>query len=603
MNLTEFHHDLRNTIETRAAIENDYKSASFMADVAERLASAGEIEDLTVVQFEGVGDRNRRLAVDGFDLGDADNSVTLAVLAFRDTDEISTLTMTEAKKALASLENFLIDAVGGAFTKGREESSASFQLADDLYRRGNNVTRYRLFLITDTKMSDRARSLPGTTVDGIPVEFHIWDVQRLHQVHASQQGREELDIDLTEWIPGGLRVLEISDTSSDFVTYLAAMPGKVVSDLYRRYGSKLLEANVRSFLSVRGKVNKGIRATLQTEPERFLAYNNGITATATGVEIRGGSSFLTRIRDLQIVNGGQTTASLFYIDRDEGNAVDLNRVFVQMKLVVVPPERALELVPNISRFANSQNRVSEADFFSNSAFHIRMEEISRRVLAPAKPGVHFHTKWFYERTRGQYVNEKSKLAAPDARKFVVTYPKNQLISKTDAAKYEVSWAMKPHLVSAGAQKNFVAFAAEVKTKWDSADSQFDEVFFRRLVAKSLLYNETRAMVSRSDWYSSGYLANVVTYALAKLAFEIGRQGQGLGLDFVRIWNAQTLSETLSRTILDISKLAFETLTDPRRRVANVTEWAKNEECWRVFQSVEYNLSDEFLEELISPIVF
>ena len=599
MEIGEFYDDLRNTVSTRAAIENDYRSFAFMSEVSDRLAEAEEIESLTVLQYEGVGTRNRRLAVNGFDLDDSDNSIALAVLLFHDSEELATVTTTDAKRVLTSLENFLAESIAGTFTKGREESSSAYQLAEDLLSRGRNVTRYRLYLITDARMSDRVRVLPSSEINGTRVDFHIWDIQRLHQVHESRQGREELEIDLTDWLADGLRVLEVGDGSDDFATYLAAVPGNVISDLYGRYGSRLLEGNVRSFLSARGKVNKGIRSTILSEPEMFLAYNNGITATATGVTLSADASRLTQIRDLQIVNGGQTTASLFYLNRDEGKNIDFSSVVVQMKLVVVNPERAIELVPNISRYANSQNRVSEADFFSNSPFHVRLEELSRRVLAPAKPGVNFQTKWFYERTRGQYLNEKSKISTAEARKFQATYPRNQLITKTDAAKYEVSWAMKPHVVSAGAQKNFVAFADEVTSKWETSDAQFNEVYFKNLVSKAILFNDVRSRVVRSDWYQSGYLANIVTYTLAKLAHEILQQGGGRRLDLGRVWSAQAVDPALADVCSALARLVFEALTDPGRRIANVTEWAKSEECWRSIQSIDFRLDEQFLQSLVS----
>ncbi|MFT2815561.1 AIPR family protein [Leifsonia sp. A12D58] len=598
MDIEAFYSDIRNAIGTRAAADNEYRSVAFMSEVADRLADAEEIEQLTVTQFEGIGSRNRRLAMNGFDLDDSDNSVALAVLAFQDSEELATLTMGEAKRAFAGLENFLVDATGGVFTQGREESSPAFQLAEDLYRRARNVTRYRLYLITDSRMSDRITVLPSSEVNGVRVEYHIWDIRRLHQVDLSNQGREELEIDLDEWIPGGLRVLEIAGQSNDFATYLAVIPGKVVADLYGRFGSRLLEGNVRSFLSARGKVNKGIKATVLSEPEMFLAYNNGITATAIGVTVSETGSFLTHIRDLQIVNGGQTTASLFYVDRENGSGGGLTDVYVQMKLVVVDPDKAVELVPNISRYANSQNKVSEADFSSNSGFHVRLEELSRRVLVPAQAGVHFQTKWFYERTRGQYLNEKNKLKTAAARQFVMTYPRNQLMTKTDAAKYVVSWAMKPHIVSAGAQKNFVAFAGHIESKWRTSNTEFNELYFKELVAKAILFNAVRGVVARAEWYQSGYLANIVTYTVAKLAFEIERQGSGNQLDFGEIWNDQALSPLLKDVTLSIAQQVFGVLVDPRRRVANVTEWAKNAECWNAVQTLEVTLLPEFLMSLI-----
>jgi hypothetical protein len=598
MNLDDFYLDLQNTVNARAAVDNDYTSMAFMAEVSERFAEAGEVEDFTVIQFEGSGQRNKKLAVNAFDLDDADESVSLAVLLHSNSDSIGVITATDAKKCLSALENFLSEAVAGHFTAGREESSAAYQLATDLHHRGGAVSRYRLYLATNGRLSDRIKEVPSSTLNGVPVDFHLWDLQRLHQVQESQQGREALEINLTRWVPEGLPILEISGDSTDFATYMAAVPGALVADLYAQYGSRLLEGNVRSFLSGRGKVNKGIKTTILSEPEMFMAYNNGITATATGLTRTSDGLRATSLVDLQIVNGGQTTASLFYVARENAKSSVLRDVFVPMKLVVVDPEKAVDLVPKISRFANSQNRVSEADFFSNSPFHIRLEELSHRLLVPARPGVNYHTKWYYERTRGQYLNERNKLATADANKFLATYPRGQVFSKTDAAKYTVSWDQKPHIVSAGAQKNFVAFAESVAKIWETSNEEINEQYFRDLVAKAIMYEEIRRSVAKEDWYDKGYLANIVTYTMAKLAFEIGRQAPGRHFNFAAIWHQQALTEGMLTTALHVAELVSDLLTSPTRRVANVTEWAKSPACWEVVRTAVFILPSGFLAELV-----
>ncbi|QYL17782.1 AIPR family protein [Mycolicibacterium pallens] len=599
--MDDYYQELRNRVSVRAETDDDYTSVAFLSEVAEELADAGEIENLTTMHFEGVGQSKRKLLVDGYDLDDPDGSVALAVLVFTGSASLSTLRMTDIKKALTQLESFLKDSLSGDFIRDREESSPAYMLAKSLRERGRSVSRYRLYLITDAKLSDRSKTIEGYDLDGIAVEHHIWDIARLHQVYESKQGREELDIDLCEWIDGGLPALKITQ-GEDFSTYLAAVPGSLIADLYARYGSRLLESNVRSYLSARGKVNKGIRATVQKEPGRFLAYNNGITATATGVkaaEDLGGKCSIQVIRDLQIVNGGQTTASLFFIRRDDKQA-DLDPVHVQMKLVVVDPELAAQMVPDISRYANSQNRVSEVDFFSNSPFHVRMEDLSRRTLVPAKSGVNYQTKWFYERTRGQYANERSKLSAADQKKFDAMYPRKQVMTKTDLAKYEISYERKPHIVSAGAQKNFVAFAEAVGSKWEKSPAGFNELYYKEVVAKAIIYNDIRTLVARADWYDKGYLANIVTYTIAKLVHEAERQGGGRHIDLMSVWNAQSTPNAMQDVALQIGRVVLSLLTDGNRPVQNVTEWAKRKECWESVEKVQVNLSGEFLGTLVDP---
>lgn len=594
MELGDFHADLMNRVHTRASVEQTFTSHAFMAEMAESLADAEEVEKLEILSFEGVGRRQRNLAVHGFDLDDNDNSVALAVLLFGGDEAPQTFTHTDAAKTLRALQAFLEEAVEGTFNVDREESTPEVQLAMDLKNRGRNVSRYRLYLVSDMVISGSAKALVSSEVNGVPVDFHVWDLKRLHQVSQSLQGREELVIDLTEWISGGLPALELRATSTDFRTYLAAVPAHMVADLYGRYGSRLLEGNVRSYLSNRGKVNKGIRTTVLSEPAQFLAYNNGITATAVGVDLK--DDRIAKITDLQIVNGGQTTASLFYVKR-ENKAADMTDVYVQMKLVVVEPGLASEMIPRISRYANSQNKVSEADFFSNSPFHIRLAEVSQRALVPAQPGVNYQTRWFYERTRGQYQSEKAKRTAAEQKKFEAEYPKTQVITKTDAAKYEVAWALQPHIVSRGAQKNFVAFAELVAKKWEISDTQFNELYWRHLVAKGILFESVRGAIAKADWYDKGYLANVTSYSIAKLAHCVGTQTKTGQFDFDRMWTDQRATEATLRDCLAIGEQVLKVLTSEARPVQNVTEWAKRDECWNIVRTMEFSLSAGLLAEL------
>lgn len=587
MELADFRADLLNRVETRAAIEQTFTREAFMGEVGERLSEAEEVDQLEVLDFEGKGTSNRNLAVHGFDLNDSDDSIALAVLSFDGGAATSTIDTSEVTKRFRALQYFVEESLSGEFQEEREESTSEFQLAEDLRHRGRAVSRYRLYLVTDKQLGTGVRTLESTTVNGVQADFHLWDVSRFKQVAESRTGRDPLVIDLTRWGATGLPALEVVDSASDLKTYLAAVPADMLADLYEAHGSRLLEGNVRSYLSNRSKVNKGIRTTVSSTPANFLAYNNGITATATAVEKT--AEGLAAVTDLQIVNGGQTTASLFYVKR-ENKGQPLDDVFVQMKLVVVEPEVAAEMIPKVSRFANSQNRVSEADFFSNSPFHIRLEELSRRVLVPPQPGVPFQTKWFYERTRGSYQNEKSKRTTSQQKKFEAEYPRAQVIDKTAAAKYEVTWGMQPHKVSAGAQKNFVAFAEMVARKWETSDLAFNELYWKQLVAKGILFETVRKAVAKADWYEKGYLANYVTYTLSKLAHEVGKQSRGGVFDFDSIWEKQDVAPAVVDECLVIGEKVQRVLLSDVRPVQNVTEWAKRERCWELVKAFNHTLT-------------
>jgi hypothetical protein len=596
MTLNAFFDDLMNVVRARAEVDRDYTQSAFLHEMGERLADAEELDSLTSVLFTGTGQRGRRLIVSGYDLDDPDGSVALAVVDYEDTETPRTLGEPDARRLFTAVQNFVEEATTGTFQREREESSPEFQLAEDLRRRGRSITRYRLYLLTNRLLSRRAKDFENSSVNGILVEYHVWDIERLHRLHESNQVRESLEIDLREWAPDGVPTLNVSRDHTSTETYLCALPGRLLADLYGRYGSRLLEGNVRSYLSARGHVNKGIKTTVLSEPDLFIAYNNGITATATGVTLNRARTAITALQDLQIVNGGQTTASLFFVAR-ERDLSQLDDVSVQAKVVVVTPETARELVPNISRRANSQNKVNEADFFSNSPFHVRMEELSRRVLTPPLAGVSFQTKWFYERTRGQYLNEKSKLSPREEKRFAAEYPRNQVITKTDAAKFAVSWGQRPHLVSRGAQKNFIEFARDVAARWDTSPDEFNEGYFRRLVGQAILYNAVRGAVAKAEWYEPGYLANIVSYTVARLAHAVGAI-RSEEFDWDAVWRRQGVSDATLEFALSVARQVREVLTDPSRPVVNVTEWAKREACWDAVRDLSVDLPVAMRQDLV-----
>ena len=321
------------------------------------------------------------------------------------------------------------------------------------------------------------------------------------------------------------------------------IPGDVLRSIYADFGSRLLETNVRSFLQARGKVNRGIRDTIAREPERFLAYNNGITLTAEIVELCdvGGSSVVARLNGLQIVNGGQTTASLLAADR--GRA-DLSQVHVAAKLIeIAEGEVHDELVRKVSRYANSQNRISEADFSANDPFHVRIEELSRTTWAPAVEGSQRQTKWFYERARGQYQDAKAAETTPAKRRaFSTEHPTRQRFTKTDLAKFENTWEQLPHIVSRGAQKNFSTYMIRLGERDQAV---VDRTHFEHLVAKAILFRTTEQIVQRQSF--GGYRANIVTYTLALLSNATSQR-----IDLDRIWREQDLTQKLQEVIAELS---------------------------------------------------
>src|SRR5690606_32500953 len=367
-----------------------------------------------------------------------------------------------------------------------------------------------------------------------------------------------------------------------------------------RFGARLLEQNVRTFLQARGNVNQGIRATILNEPGMFFAYNNGITATAQSVETGMTDSGLaiTRVVDLQIVNGGQTTASLFHTRRRD--KADLSRIFVQMKLSVIDSQDSESVVPRISEYANTQNRVNAADFFSNHPFHVRMEGFSRRIWAPAQKGAQRETKWSYERARGQYADAQSKLTPSEQRRFKAGQPKPQMFTKTDLAKFENVWDDHPRYVNLGAQKNFAQYARRIGSEWDKSSDSFNESYFKRAIARGLIFRATERLVSAQPWYNGGYRANIVAYTLAVLS-EITKRKKG-HFDFLSIWNEQYINTALENTLAIIAQAVNEDITQPPDGISNISEWCKKEACWTRIQARMNKIEADFPPEFYSLLM-
>ena len=316
-------------------------------------------------------------------------------------------------------------------------------------------------------------------------------------------------------------------------------------------------------------------------PEMFFAYNNGITATASSVEldvIPNGTAAIRSIRNLQIVNGGQTTASILYA-RDQVKVL-LDRVFVQMKLSVVKPELVEEIVPRISKYANTQNKVSEADFFASHPFHIAMEKISRRLSAPPKLGSLSPSKWFYERARGQYRDQLAYGTATARRKFELEFPKDQVVDKTAFAKFRMTFDCKPHIVSRAAQKCFLAFADLTDKAWQASDSSFNDDYFKRSMAQAMIFRQTDRMVGTADWYQSdrGYKSQIVTYTIAWLVNRLAR-AENAEINLLQIWNRQEVPEALCEILGKLTPQVAITLKDAPPQVRNIGEYCKLQLCW------------------------
>ncbi|MCV2367673.1 AIPR family protein [Roseateles oligotrophus] len=604
--------ELRQIVIRRATVMHLVDTMAFVSEVAERLEDDPVFGELVPLEFSGTGSRNRQLRVHGFTrLDESDGTIGLVIGKWSDADEPGTLTTQSVNQLTGWLESFVAEAIESKLSERIAEVNSAYELACQLQDQGKRINRIRLHVFSNQSLSQKFKEEQFGTVAGIPIERHIWDLQRLKATYESSREREAVQISLAEFGSNGIPCLEAARTDS-LRSFLCVMDATLLADLFEHYGSRLLEGNVRSFLGMKGGVNKGIRSTIQDSPSLFFAYNNGIAATAANLTVQNvdGRHLLTGMIDFQIVNGGQTTASI--LNARKKDRLSLSGVTIQMKLTEVSREDAHDLIPKIAQFANTQNKIDPADFFANHPFHIKIAEISRRLQVPAKAGARIQSKWFYERSRGQFQSERLYLTKAKKDAFDLEYPTEQLINKTELAKYDSVWREKPHWVSLAAQKNFTKFADQFSNKnievserefWDTISPNYGESYYRHMVSVAILWRRVEIIVSagRGGWYLGGYRPQIVAYSLSLLFHSLRCFGRQLNLS--QVWAKQGIDSSLEDCLRNIAIEAQAVILNPPAGMTNVGEWAKKEACWENVKQLTIHNSDHMEQWAVSKEEF
>lgn len=580
--LAEFYQSFREEVLFAADKETSgWTTEDFLTSVMlEYLEEAGEVADPVICPFRGYG-----LQLNAYAFSDDYENVDIFVSIYTPSETPKSVSQTEVDAAIKRAIQLYHKAINDLYTSFQKDND-TYEFAITLHDRKDQIKTVRICAVTNGLV--KPIQFNNIQIGGADISFSIWDIDRLYRCVTSGKMRETIEIDFEEKFQTTIPCIE-NNTSSKYSVYLAIINGELLAALYDEFRDRLLEKNVRSFLQVKGAVNKGIRDTLRDEPDMFLAYNNGISVTAESVDIvrdENGKPSIRSIRDMQIVNGGQTTASIFNAKHDKKTAADLSDVFVQMKISVIHSNEDMdEIVPRISTFANTQNKIQVADFSANDPFHRRIEELSRTVWAPAQGGMK-PVNWFYERARGQYADMLARETTPKRKKeYKETHP---LFTKTDLAKYENTWDQLPYFVSEGAQKNFRRFTIRLNERKGILPT---EEYYHHLIAKAILFRETEKLVQQQQY--GGYRANIVTYTLAFLSYKTAQR-----IDLDRIWKDQCLSQALQHEIVEVSRFVQQLIVNPPGG-ANVSEWCKKEKCWQAVQSYAYDISDDLQKELVS----
>lgn len=269
MTLQEFAEELVQTVHARSRSTGTYFADAFFDVVTEHLIDAGEIDEAERAYF----DSGRGTRVDGYggDPSDAESKLTLIAIDEVPEAESPNFTQTDMEKLFGRMERFVTSARSGELRGTLEETNPAWGLADLIRVRWPAIRTVRLLIVTNRPLSARVDRKDGGQLDGIPVVYSVWDLNRLHRFISATAERESLEVDFLEEFGEGLPALEVDSPESNCRSFLAAIPATALTAIYDRWGARLLEQNVRVYLQGRSKVNKGILTTIADEPHMFFA--------------------------------------------------------------------------------------------------------------------------------------------------------------------------------------------------------------------------------------------------------------------------------------------------------------------------------------------
>lgn len=572
-----------NSIESYTA----FPQMVFVERVINHMSDIGMTGDPIVCNYNA-RNGSAYVKLSAYALSDELDQLDLFVSLYKGADDIESIPDSETTKAAEQCLRFLSAAVSGQLLNKMDPAHDAYALVEIVKAEYYNLDQIRIFVLTDRKA--KTKNFKDRNIEGKTIKLQVMDIERLYNHMQEGKPRDELIIDMNEIAGDALPCVWVPNDVGEYDYALTAFPGETLRYLYDKYGPRILEANVRSFLSQTGKVNKGIRDTLRNQPERFMAYNNGIVVIVDELnlqETKQGGPGISWLKGLQVVNGGQTTASMFFTKRKYPD-VDLSQVMVPAKVLVL---KAIDdvaeeaLVSDISRFSNTQNAVRQSDLSANQPYHIEMEKLANTIYCPDGVG-----RWFYERATGSYkvLLEREGKTPAGIKRLKQSIPPSRKIIKTDLAKYECAWKQRPELVSLGGQKAFQAFMALMTPQGGGEINLPDRNEFKNIVARALLF---KSIYSRIRKEYPAFQANITAYTVAITSKLLSDR-----ISLNKIWENQGVSAELIEQMYTWSQEVSNALhSSSSGRM--ISEWAKKTECWAYVSSQNYSELSHKIAEL------
>lgn len=610
MNIEEYRKEFLEQIRSDAALNSTDPNEEFIQKSILLLEENDEFPDPTIHYFGSKGKRNRIMQFNAFAFDEADGSICLLISDFNNSDIPATLTNTQIDTLYSRMQYFIEEAYEGNISDFCDDSDQTIDIAKQIKKligKSNlesSVIKFKFYIITNSVLSSRVKSIQKDNLFSRPVELNLWYLERFFDLYNSSNS-EAIEINVSDYGISGIQCLKANMTDcNDYDAYLAIVPGKFLADIYLKHGSRLLQGNVRAFLSLKNNVNRGIRKTIITEPKKFFTYNNGIATIAESIKLSEDGTKILSLNGLQIINGGQTTASMASAVVKKDNEL-LDNIFVPMKLTVLTSKNELdeseidrqynEMIQKISEYANSQTKVTPADFYSNHKFHTLLEtlSLSAKNFAPPANGNPFPTVWFYERSRGKWEQEQMKLNQTQRDKYVKKFPKNQVIKKEQLAKCMTIMQGFPYLACDISSKMMNYIAPIMDGICENSVEQINDYFFKKSVVSVIIFNATEKLVGRQPWYpKGGNRAQIIPYTIAKILNSVP---PNKSIDFDLIWKGQCLYPSFVHELEIASLMTHNFLNDSKGVI--VREYSRHKETWNNFKALPYELSESFYSDL------
>lgn len=499
------------------------------------------------------------------------------------------------EKQFKRANRFIRDSLSGTQAKKMQDSNPAKVLAVHLNTdKGiHDIDAIEVFLITfSASVSRRGSELQPRDVNfqdkNLPVKTKVGteiinkeillinrviDLNFLHTVLESQGNRQPLEIDFQRDFSQKLEVIQAAQ-ETNFESYLGVISADLLFNLYRKHSSRLLEKNVRSFLQFTNKANSGMRLTIRDNPEKFIAYNNGLTITATEAKtsISKKKLYIDTLTDFQIVNGGQTTASIYFAKK-EGLDVGQVRVMAKINVVKSKNDKELdELISSVSQFSNTQSRVSPVDLRSRNPQLQKIQQLSKSVATPSG------RKWFFERAKGEFRTEMRMMGSQRKAKEK-RFPTSIRFTKEQLAKYYTAWGNEPFLVKKGGEKVFRRFIEVISPDdEDSENIEIDRTFYEELIAKIILFRSMEKIYGQGKNAIGQIRAAAVPYAISCIFITFDGKVDGNKFNLLSIWKKEDLEDNL-KVYLNNLLILMNNLIKKYSRSDDLGEYSKKPELW------------------------